>query len=1313
VDVTPVNDAPQGTDTTVTTREDTAYPFTPADFGFTDPNDSSANSLLAVRITTLPGAGSLTDNGGNVTAGQFVSLADIAAGRFVFTPAADANGTDYAAFTFQVQDDGGTANGGTDLDPTPNTITIDVTPVNDAPAFDWTQRVQVTLDTTVLAVVDGQLAWDLIDDDFSANNSVVISDFTTDGTLGPVFPVGGVTGTLPDRVTLADLDFFNEYLQAVTLGDAIAFSLHLTSNFAGGVPDDLAFFILDPNGFPLVTTDLLGDALLTIDLDTVVTVAGATNPAVPTQLTGPAGPDQSVLEDAGPQAVAAIAARSTAGPLDEAAQALAYQVSTDNPALFAAAPALAPNGDLTYTPAPDATGSATVTVVLRDDGGTADGGVDTSAPQSFTITVTPINDAPQGTDTTVTTLEDSAYTFLAADFGFTDPSDGSANALLAVKIATLPGAGSLTDSGVTVTAGQFVSLADISTGKLVFTPAANANGPAYAAFSFQVQDDGGVANSGVDLDPTPNTITIDVTPVNDAPAFDLTQHVGVTLDTSVLAGGDGQLAWDLTDGDFAVNNTVVLTAFTTEGTLGAATTLGGVEGTLPGRVTMADADFFNELLQSLTFGTSLTFSLHLTSNFVGGVPDNLAFFLLDPNGSPLVATDLLVDALLTIDLDVVVTVAGATNPAVPTQVTGPAGPDQTVLEDAAPQVVAAFAAGIRPGPADEGAQALAYQVSTDNPALFAIEPALAPDGTLTYTPAPDANGQALVSVVLLDDGGTADGGVNTSPAQTFTLTVIPLNDVAVAQADAFSTPEDTPLTVSAPGLLGNDSDVDGDLLTGRLVSGPAHGALTLNPDGSFTYTPNLDFHGADSFTYRGSDGALDSNEATVALTITPVNDAPVAAPDTAGMPEDTPLTIQAATLLANDSDVDGGLLTLIGVGNAVHGSVVLDGDGDPVFTPAPNFNGAASFEYTVSDGQGGSDTATVTITVTPVNDAPVATDDAFNTPEDTPLSVLIPGLLGNDTDVDGDALTALLVSGPAHGSVTLNPDGSFAYTPAPKFLGADAFTYQVTDGALPSAPVTVALTVNPVVVSVDSLVRVSYSGYMFNRSTNTFDTVATITNISTDGRLISPMSLVITSIIPSSVTLANPTGQTSDGKPFIAVPLSEAGLAPGESITGILLKFNNPLRTRFAFTSSVLAVDPLAEAAAPADLLASAEPASRGDALGWFPASEATEPSRLPDGFDRMDQQGSHRDLIEAGLLGRGHASGVVPPLVDWLGSSTSAELTGGRGAAPTLFRPASPWVRPFLLELAEPEDGLGPNSQIRLVIPTVAELEPLLGPRR
>ena len=118
----------------VTTNEDTAYVFTVADFGFSDPNDVPANNLLSVKITTLPGAGTLTDNAVAVVAGQSIALADITGGLLQFTPAANANGAGYASFTFQVQDDGGTANGGVDLDPTPNTITVNVTAVNDAPA---------------------------------------------------------------------------------------------------------------------------------------------------------------------------------------------------------------------------------------------------------------------------------------------------------------------------------------------------------------------------------------------------------------------------------------------------------------------------------------------------------------------------------------------------------------------------------------------------------------------------------------------------------------------------------------------------------------------------------------------------------------------------------------------------------------------------------------------------------------------------------------------------------------------------------------------------------------------------------------------------------------------------------------------------------------------------------------------------------------------------------------------------------------------------------------------------------------------------
>ena len=252
-----VNHAPAGTAKTVTTLEDHGYTFVAADFGFTDPSDSPANGLLAVKITSLPGLGLLSDNGTAVTAGQYVSLADITGGKLVYTPAANASGAGYTSFTFQVQDDGGTANGGADLDPTAKTMTL---------------------------------------------------------------------------------------------------------------------------------------------------------------------------------------------------------------------------------------------------------------------TVTAVNDAPAGTAKTVTTLEDHGYTFVAADFGFSDASDSPANGLLAVKITSLPGLGLLSDNGTAVTAGQYVSLADVTGGKLVYTPAANASGAGYASFTFQVQDDGGTANGGADLDPTAKTMTLTVTAVNDAPA---------------------------------------------------------------------------------------------------------------------------------------------------------------------------------------------------------------------------------------------------------------------------------------------------------------------------------------------------------------------------------------------------------------------------------------------------------------------------------------------------------------------------------------------------------------------------------------------------------------------------------------------------------------------------------------------------------------------------------------------------------------------------------------------------------------------------
>ncbi len=171
--------------------------------------------------------------------------------------------------------------------------------------------------------------------------------------------------------------------------------------------------------------------------------------------------------------------------------------------------------DVTYTPAANYNGSDSFTYKVNDS--TVD-----STAATVTINVTPVNDAPAGTDKTVTTLEDTAYTFAAADFGFTDPNDSPANAFDSVKITTLATDGTLKLSGVAVGAGDFITVADLSAGNLKFHPDANENGTPYATFTFQVKDNGGTANGGVDLDPSANTMTINVTPVNDAPALTVT-----------------------------------------------------------------------------------------------------------------------------------------------------------------------------------------------------------------------------------------------------------------------------------------------------------------------------------------------------------------------------------------------------------------------------------------------------------------------------------------------------------------------------------------------------------------------------------------------------------------------------------------------------------------------------------------------------------------------------------------------------------------------------------------------------------------------
>jgi len=354
------------------------------------------------------------------------------------------------------------------------------------------------------------------------------------------------------------------------------------------------------------------------------------------------------------------------------------------------------------------------------------------------------------------------------------------------------------------------------------------------------------------------------------------------------------------------------------------------------------------------------------------------------------------------------------------------------------------------------------------------------NGSFVFTPQTNFSGVTSFTYEVRDQTGRTDTG-------TVFITVNPVNDPPQAANDpdtgvSYTTLEDTTLVVPvAIGVLNNDSDPDGvfpavpgDVLEAVLLTGPQHDvAFTLFPDGSFTYTPEANFPVTanfagiftDTFTYRVFDGTEFSAPATVTITVTPVDDAPVANNDTYPVDEDDLLTLNAASgILSNDDEFDGQPLTLTKLTDPVNGVLVLQADGSLTYQPNLNFSGTDSFTYKVSDGTTDSLAATVTFNVLPINDDPIATGDGpYTVLEDTLLSVAAPGILANDTDVDLNTLTVDVVSPPAHFlTFTANPDGSFDYQAAANYFGADSFTYRVFDGTSFSNTVTVSLVVTPV-----------------------------------------------------------------------------------------------------------------------------------------------------------------------------------------------------------------------------------------------------------
>jgi Ca2+-binding RTX toxin-like protein len=316
---------------------------------------------------------------------------------------------------------------------------------------------------------------------------------------------------------------------------------------------------------------------------------------------------------------------------------------------------------------------------------------------------------------------------------------------------------------------------------------------------------------------------------------------------------------------------------------------------------------------------------------------------------------------------------------------------------------------------------------------------LNPDGSFSYTPNAGYRGPDGFNYLA------SDGAI-----QTLGFVVINVIDNApVTTADSYNTLHDRQLvTDAATGVLANDTDADPtDTLTASLSVDALNGHVVLNPDGSFSYTPNAGYHGLDGFNYLAGDGVI---QTLGFVTINVSDNAPIAtAGDPYAVDEDTPLTVSAANGVLNGAtDVDNDPLTAVlasGPTHALAGSFVLNPDGSFSYQGALDFNGPDSFTYYAFDGLVASNSVTVLIDVAPVNDAPVANDDLYEVALGQTLHVAAPGVLGNDTDVDNNSLFALLQSGTTDGLLTFNPDGSFDYRPF--FVGQTALTYQASDGA--------------------------------------------------------------------------------------------------------------------------------------------------------------------------------------------------------------------------------------------------------------------------
>jgi len=672
------------------------------------------------------------------------------------------------------------------------------------------------------------------------------------------------------------------------------------------------------------------------------------------------------------------------------------------------------NGQLRYTPDADFSGEDMFSYAVFDG--------DVTVGATVTVTVNPVNDAPEATDGAESVNEDQSVVIdLSALVSDVDSSDLTID-------AGDPGNGDLADNG---------------DGTFTYTPDADYNGN--DSFTYSVSD--GELSAG-------GTVSIDVAAVNDAPVAeddDASTDFETATTIEVLNNDDDPESDNLTiTGITGV--AVGLVAISADGKSIEYTPADGFSGDDSFGYILSDGTATDEAEVTVTVGEpgnrapvaandtaevseDGSISISVTENDTDQDDDDLSIFGftqgengsvgLDGEGGVLYTpnanfegedsfTYAVSDGSLTDTGTVTVTVNGVND--------APVAIDAEATTDEDTSTVINILALI----SDLDSESLDLDVG--EPSNGMIEDI--GDGLYRYTPDSDFNGSDSVTFTV-SDGSLVDQGM-------INIFVEAANDAPVAEDDIASTPFETSVDID---VLDNDTDVEGDDLTVTGITGNPDGEVVIAADGkSVTYTPADGFSGEDSFGYILSDGTA-SDDAQVTVTVEAQDELPpVAADDTADTSEDTPVAID---VLGNDTDGNDDDLSIVSFTDGASGSVAENDDGELVYTPDADTNGEDSFTYTITDGTTES-TATVTVDVAAVNDPVEGVDDSESTDFGTPVTL---NLVSNDLDADGDDLTIVSIGGDPDGDVEISGDlKSITYTPADGFSGDDSFTYTVSDG---------------------------------------------------------------------------------------------------------------------------------------------------------------------------------------------------------------------------------------------------------------------------